>query len=235
MVYRYNQFSQTNPYGSLSPLAVAASDRRARALGAAQADAGRATAALTQAGGNPFAAAREAQRGYVAQAGNVNTQASQEMAQIAAQATQQRLAEEERKRQEAEQWIGRGLSAAGSVLGNVLVPGIGGALGGGAGNALGAVVSGDFGGLGRHSNEGRAMPRSVVYDQEVAQMGPGPAGIPGPLISAPADPMGRQGAAMRPSLRDPQNYLGDVHAQTFGYQQRPPAAYRMGPPMFRFR
>lgn len=178
MAYQYNQFSQSDPYGSLSPLAVAASDRRARALGGAQADAGRASAALTQAGGNPFAAAREAQRGYVAQAGQANVQASQEMAQIAAQATQQRLAEEERKRQDAERWLGAGLSAAGSVLGNVLVPGIGGALGGAAGSALG-------GGQPQQAARPPMMvqPRAAVPAQ------------PAPPPAAPMTPPGSQGGA----------------------------------------
>lgn len=144
-------------------------DREQQQLREAQGQAARSQMRVQASGGNPFEAARQSGRMLNQQTQAIQSQTDSQLAQAAEQERQRQEAERLRREQQAQQWLGAGLSAAGSVLGNVLVPGLGGAMGGALGGGLGSALTGGaqapqqggiLGGLGQQApRQPPMMPR----------------------------------------------------------------------------
>lgn len=142
-------------------------DREQQQLREAQRQAASAQMATQAASGNPFAAGRSAAQYLGQQTSAIQQQTDSQLAQAAEQERQRQEAERIRRDQQAQQWLGAGLSAAGNVLGNVLVPGIGGAAGGGLGVAIGSALTGG-GGAQAGSPPMMVQPRAAVPAQAAA-------------------------------------------------------------------
>lgn len=130
--------------GSLGGLAGIALGREGQALQQAQGQAQQQAQQMTAGGVNPFAAGRAAMSSATQAQAGIRAQTDAQLAQLAEQERQIRAAEEERKRQQAQQLIAGGLSTAGAVIGSV-VPGLGTSIGGAAGGGLASAL----GGMGR--------------------------------------------------------------------------------------
>lgn len=171
---QYNQAAASRLGGGLANAARAAGsgfggvalDREEQQLREARAQGAAMQSRLATASGSPFAAARQASRALGQQTSAIQQQTDATLAQAAEQERQRQEAERIRREQQAQQWLGAGLSAAGSVLGNVLVPGIGGAAGGGLGGAIGSALTGGGGGQAGQPPM-MVQPRAAVPAQPV--------------------------------------------------------------------